>query len=83
MSDDEVFSLARREQAVLITRDRGFTHSVRFPPSLVGAIFYVRPGNLTAVQEARLIEHFVEGHEARMFAGALVTLSRGAAKILR
>lgn len=81
VKDEDVFALARSERAVLVTRDHGFTRQTRFPSNEVGAILYVRPGNLTAEEEARLVVSFVQAHEFDLFQGALVTITRSGVRI--
>jgi len=44
VTDAEVWELAKDRQAVLITRDHGFTNPVRFRTQDVGAVIYLWPG---------------------------------------
>ena len=58
MADTEVWELAKAERAVLITRDHGFTNPVRFRTQEVGAVIYLRRGNLSSEEEVALVTDF-------------------------
>ena len=75
ISDNLVWEEARKKQAVLITRDYHFTNSSRFHPGEVFAVIYIRQGNLTAVQEVRLVQSFLAANATDLFHNRLITLS--------
>ena len=52
MSDEDVYALTLREQAVLITRDYHFTNPIRFPVEK-NIIIYIRHGNLRSEEEIK------------------------------
>lgn len=80
-SDEQVFAIAEEGAAVLVTRDYHFTNPVRFPPANVGAILYIRHGNLTSEEEIKLVEHFLESNPPETYGGRLVTLYRHSARL--
>jgi predicted nuclease of predicted toxin-antitoxin system len=75
MSDPDVFALAIKENALLVTRDRDFTNSIRFPPSQLRGILFLMDGNLSGADEAQLIKRFLTAHSPDTFRGKLVSLS--------
>ena len=81
LPDEAVFALAHKTKSILVTRDHGFTRSIRYPPSSVGAIVDIRPGNLKCDGEVRLVERFFDTHKPESFAASLVTLYRNGVKI--
>lgn len=81
MTDAEVWELARIRQAVLITRDYGFTNPVRFRSQDVGAVIYLRRGNLNSEDEVKLVRDFLATHSFDEYRGCLVTLWPGGARI--
>jgi predicted nuclease of predicted toxin-antitoxin system len=81
MNDEEVFIIAKRSSAVLITRDYHFTNPSRFSPSEIGAIIYIRIGNLSSQEEISLVEKFLSRYALEDFQHKLVTLSRHNTKI--
>jgi predicted nuclease of predicted toxin-antitoxin system len=74
ISDTDVFKLAVKENAWLITRDYHFTHSIRFPSDKPQGIIYVRQGNLSAEQEVNLVKNFLKNFDLKTVQGHLVTL---------
>jgi predicted nuclease of predicted toxin-antitoxin system len=76
MSDEDVYALAVREEAVIITRDYHFTNPVRFPARETKGIIYIRHGNLQSEEEIRMVENFLRAHDLEVFKGKLVTLYR-------
>lgn len=81
MSDMNVFERAQNEKAILVTRDRDFTNSIRFPPHLITAILFIRDGNLKGSEEAEIIKRFLETHSSESFRGKLVSLSPSSTRI--
>lgn len=75
MTDISVFDMAKQHNALLVTRDRDFTNSIRFPSSQVEGILYLKDGNLKGSEEANLIREFLENHPTESFQGKLVFLS--------
>jgi predicted nuclease of predicted toxin-antitoxin system len=71
----DVFDLVKNYKAVLITRDHYFTNSLRFPPTVVACIIYIRKGNLTSTEEIDLINWFFDSYAISDFKGRLVTIS--------
>ena len=81
MSDEEIWLLAGQTSSVLITRDYHFTNPTRFNPQEVGAIMFVRPGNLSSIVETQLVCNFLDRHSPDVYASKLVTLSMHSTKI--
>ncbi|OHB74157.1 MAG: hypothetical protein A2Z34_03825 [Planctomycetes bacterium RBG_16_59_8] len=79
--DEQVFTLAERQQAVLITRDYHFTNPLRFPSARVGAVIYIRHGNLTSEEESALVVHFLDTHPLDAYRGTLVTLAKSSTRV--
>lgn len=81
LADVSVFELAKKEQAVLITRDRHFTNPIRFQANETTGIIYLRRGNLTSEREVGIVGSFLLAHKHEEFMGKLVTLYRSSIKI--
>lgn len=81
MSDEEVFDLVLKNNAILITRDYHFTNPLRFPPNKMGGMIYIRHGNLTANEEIELVQRFLSIHPYNEYSGRLVTLYKKTVKI--
>jgi predicted nuclease of predicted toxin-antitoxin system len=81
LADLPVFELTRKEQAILVTRDRHFTNPIRFPAAETSGIIYLRRGNLTSEQEVRILRSFLLVHAHEEYDRKLVTLYQGGAKI--
>ena len=81
MKDEEVFAMAAQPASLLVTRDIHFTNPLRFPPERTAGILYLTHGNLTAHEEANLIEQFLRSHSQEGIKGKLVFLSRTDVKI--
>ena len=81
LDDDAVFQLAVKDRRVIITRDRHFTNSLRFPPAETEAIIYVRHGNMTSDQERNVVLGFLKSVDARHIKGSLATIYREGVKI--
>ena len=73
-ADDEIFELARREHAILVTCDSDFSKVTRYSPAEVGGIIYIRSGNIRRDEQIDLVERFVTGGFFNQVLGALVTL---------
>ncbi len=80
-SDEEVYNLVIKEEAILITRDYHFTNSIRFPAHKTKGIIYIRRGNLKAEEERDIVLNFFANHKPEEFSGKLVTLYKDCAKI--
>ncbi len=80
MSDEDVYALTLREQAVLITRDYHFTNPIRFPVEK-NIIIYIRHGNLRSEEEIRMVESFLRAHDLEVFQGKLITLYKDSVRI--
>ncbi len=81
ISDEEIFNLVLKNNAILITRDYHFTNPLRFPPNKTGGLIYIRHGNLTAIEEIKLVQRFLSIHPYNEYSGRLVTLYRNTVKI--
>ncbi len=81
VSDTAIFGLAQKDKAILITRDYHFTNPIRFSPNEIGAIIYIRQGNLSSTEEIQLVMNFLGRHSLNQFKGKLVTLYKGSIKI--
>jgi predicted nuclease of predicted toxin-antitoxin system len=75
ISDDDVWQKARTADALIVTRDHHLTNPIRFPPSHVAGVLFLRHGNLSAAQEAKLVVDFLSRHDPATLRGRLVTLS--------
>ncbi len=62
ISDTAVLNLARKDKAILITRDYHFANPMRFAPSKVEAIIYIQQGNLSSLKATQLVMNFLEKH---------------------
>ena len=83
LTDNEVWELAKTRQAVLVTRDHGFTNPVRFRTQDAGAVIYLRRGNLSSEEEIALVRDFLAAYSFNEYKGCLVTLWPGGARIRR
>ena len=81
LPDSDIFELAKKEKAILLTRDHHFTNSLRFPPDEVSCIIFIRKGNLRSREELDLIKWFFQSFDISDFEGRLVTISRGSVKV--
>jgi len=81
MADGEIWALARARLAILITRDYSFTNPVRFRTQEVGAVIYLRRGNLCSEEEVMLVMAFLVAHELEEYKGHLVSLWPGGVRI--
>ncbi|MBI5360712.1 MAG: DUF5615 family PIN-like protein [Planctomycetes bacterium] len=81
LSDNDIYLLARRERAVIITRDYHFTNWVRFPITSEIGIVYLRHGNLTAEEEVEIVSKFLLSGYAQNIHGKLIVLSRNSIRI--
>ena len=81
LSDKAVFELVSSRGAILISRDAHFTNSFRFDPSLTGGILHIVHGNLTAKDEADMVEAFLKLHAPDSYRGRLVLLARTSTRI--
>ncbi len=81
IDDETVWRMCTSKRAILITRDCGFTRVSRFPSSEVGAVIYLRRGNLKAEEEVALVIGFLEKHPLKEFEGHLVTLWPGGVRV--
>jgi predicted nuclease of predicted toxin-antitoxin system len=75
MPDTEVWDLAKRQNALLVTRDTHFTNPIRFDPAECQGILFLRHGNLTAARECELVSHFIQEFDPALCVGRLVSLS--------
>ncbi len=81
ITDIEVFEIAVKEKAWLITRDYHFTHPIRFPSDKLQGIIYIRPGNLSSEHEASLIQNFLKTTNLESVHGHLITLHKEQTRI--
>ena len=81
MSDEDIYTLILKEQAILITRDHHFTNPIRFPAEKTKGIIYIRHGNLKSEEEIMMIENCLHSHDLKIFQGKLVTLYRDSMRI--
>lgn len=68
IKDTEVYNLAIKEKAILITRDHHFTNAIRFPIGKSEGIIYIRYGNLRS-EEAELVVRLVKSHDLSAIKG--------------
>lgn len=76
IDDQDIYQLALRENALLITRDYHFTNPLRFPAKPTKGIIYLRHGNLTSTEETEIIMKFLSQTILDEVSGKLVTLYR-------
>ncbi len=81
ISDEEVYTLVQKEQAVLITRDHHFTNPIRFPAEKTRGIIYIRHGSLKPADEIAIAEGFLDTYSPEKFQGKLVTLHKDSVRI--
>lgn len=81
LSDNNIYLLARRERAVILTRDYHFTNWVRFPVTSEMGIIYLRHGNLTSEEELAIVEKFLQSEHIQSIYGKLIVLSRNSVRI--
>jgi len=81
MSDEDIYTLMLREQAILITRDHHFTNPIRFPAEKTKGIIYVRHGNLKSEEETMMVENCLHNHDLKTFQRKLITLYRDSMRI--
>lgn len=81
LKDKEIYELAIKEKAIIITRDYHFTNSFIFPPENTEGIIYIRIGNLTSEEEVNLIEKFINKFDISKICGKLVTLYKDGIKV--
>jgi len=81
ISDVDVFNLAQKDKAILITRDYHFANPVRFGSNKVEAIIYIQQGNLSSAKEIQLVMNFLKKHTLNQFKEKLVTLYKDSTKI--
>jgi len=81
ISDEDIYALTLREQAILVTRDYHFTNPVRFPVEKSKGIIYIRHGNLTSEEEIMMVGNCLSSHDLKTFQGKLVTLYKDSIKI--
>lgn len=79
--DDDVFALAAAQHRILISRDRHFTNSVRFPPDRVMGILFISDGNLRGCEEADLVESFFKKHRIEEYKERVIFLSPSSIRI--
>lgn len=73
-SDTDVFSLVKKEKAILLTHDKDFLRSGEFPPHETEGIFVFRihPPVLLSIMEA--IDNFLSREEEKNFLKKLVVI---------
>lgn len=81
IKDVEVYNMAIKEKAILITRDHHFTNAVRFPTERTEGIIYIRYGNLRSDEEAALVVKFIGSYDLSTIKGQLITLYKDVIKI--
>jgi len=81
MSDEDIYALILKEQAILVTRDYHFTNPARFPAEKTKGIIYIRLGNLRSEEEIMMVENCLRSHDLKVFQGKLVTLYRDGMRI--
>ncbi len=81
ITDEKIFNLTIKHNAVLVTRDYHFTNPLRFPANKTGGIIFIRHGNLTANEEIALVQRFLSIHPYEEYSGKLVTLYKNSIKI--
>ena len=80
-ADKEVFRRAVSEVRILVTRDRHFTNPVRFPLQDTPGVFFIRHGNRTGQEEAKLVLLSASQLWPQDFANTLISI--GTAGITR
>jgi len=81
ISDEDIYTLILREQAIFVTRDHHFTDPIRFPAEKTKGIIYIRHGNLKSEEEIMMVENCLRSHDLEIFQGKSVTLYRDSMRI--
>ncbi len=74
LSDESVYEIMKKHNAILITRDHHFKNSLRFPTKGTDGIIYLREGNLTSDEETELVRRFFAKYEIEQIKERFVTL---------
>ncbi len=74
LSDESVYEIMKKHNAILITRDHHFKNSLRFPTKGTDGIIYLREGNITSDEETELVRRFFAKYEIEQIKERFVTL---------
>lgn len=77
----DVWEIAKKSNALLITRDKHFTNRIRHNPKDIFGVLFIRHGNIKSETEINLITEFIQRYPSEVFQGKLVTLSSFETKI--
>lgn len=80
-ADEGVWEFACRENALLVTRDMHFCKAARFPAERCLGIIVLRPGTLSAAQEAQLLLDYFQDRDQADLQKRLVMLSPSGVEI--
>jgi len=59
MKNGEVYELAVKEKAILITRDQHFLNPLRYATKNLTGLVFIRAGNLSGSEECKLVSEFI------------------------
>ena len=81
LSDEAIYELVKRHNAILITRDHHFKNTLRFPTEHTEGIIYLREGNITSAEEADTLKRSFAKYKADRIKGKFITLHKGVISI--
>jgi len=74
--DEDVYERAVRERLVIVTMDKDFARTLRFPPHRCGGIVVVRLYRIPVAEATNLFERCFRSLKPEQVAGRLVIISR-------
>ena len=83
ISDDEVYKIACRENRIIITMDKDFSKSFRFPPESCGGIIVVKVYKRKVDDTLRIFQKFFESLKEDDITGNLVILTSQGTRLRR
>jgi len=79
--DEEVYERAVREQLVVVTMDKDFTRSLRFPPAKCGGIIVAKLYRMTVAQATAEFRRHFQSLSEDQIRGRLVIITRDGVRI--
>ncbi|MEO0080806.1 MAG: DUF5615 family PIN-like protein [candidate division WOR-3 bacterium] len=79
--DEAVYERAVKEQLVIVTMDKDFTRSLRFPPAKCGGIIVVKLYRMTVDQATAAFRRHFEALSEEQVRGRLVIVTRDGIRI--
>ncbi len=81
--DDEVYKRACAEQRIIITMDKDFSRTSRFPPDRCGGIVIVKLYKVTVEEALKLFKNYFAALKESDITRNLVIITQGGARIRR